>query len=80
VIIGVADQGAGIPLDEQDKIFERFHRRPDEETGRGDGFGLGLYIARMLVEAQGGKIWVQSAPTKGSCFYFSLNEMADVDE
>jgi len=80
VIIGVADQGAGIPLDEQDKIFERFHRRTDQETGRGDGFGLGLYIARMLVEAQGGRIWVQSAPRKGSCFYFSLNEMADVDE
>jgi PAS domain S-box-containing protein len=80
VIIGVADQGAGIPLDEQDKIFERFHRRTDEEMGRGDGFGLGLYIARMLVEAQGGRIWVQSAPRKGSCFYFSLNKMADVDE
>jgi PAS domain S-box-containing protein len=80
VIIGVADQGAGIPPDEQDKIFERFHRRPDQETGSGDGFGLGLYIARMLIEAQGGKIWVQSAPRKGSCFYFSLDKMADVDE
>lgn len=80
VIIGVADRGVGIPSDEQDKIFERFHRRPNEEMGRGDGFGLGLYIARMLVEAQGGTIWVQSAPTKGSCFYFSLNKMAGVDE
>jgi len=80
VVIGVADQGAGIPLDEQDKIFERFHRRHDQETGSGDGFGLGLYIARMLIEAQGGKIWVQSVPSKGSCFYFSLDKMANVDE
>jgi PAS domain S-box-containing protein len=80
VVIGVADQGVGIPSEELDTIFERFHRRPDQESGRRNGFGLGLYIARMLLEAQGGKIWVESEPRKGSRFYVSLKKMADLGE
>jgi PAS domain S-box-containing protein len=80
VIIGVADQGMGIPADELDKVFERFHRHPGRSSGGRDGFGLGLYIARTLVEAQGGEIWVESVAAKGSCFSFSMNKMADLGD
>ena len=68
----VADEGMGIPSDEQRRIFEKFYRLdPNMVQGIG-GTGLGLYICRELVERMGGKIWLESEKGKGSTFFFEL--------
>jgi K+-sensing histidine kinase KdpD len=72
VIINVSDKGAGIPSDLLDKVFERFYQRDAVVAGRKDGIGLGLSICKALVEAHGGKIWVESEIGRGSQFNFSL--------
>jgi two-component system sensor histidine kinase SenX3 len=72
VLIAVTDQGIGVPLDEQQRIFERFYRLdPGMATGVG-GTGLGLYIARRLVERMGGQLTVSSEPGNGSTFTIEL--------
>jgi signal transduction histidine kinase len=70
--IAVADSGVGIPPREVDKIFDRFHRIQGDLARRVGGTGLGLAICRGLIEAHGGRIWVQSEPGVGSTFTFSL--------
>jgi signal transduction histidine kinase len=72
VTVYVADQGIGIPAEEQARIFDRFHRVQSEQQRRTKGTGLGLYLARAIVEAHGGRIWVESMPGRGSVFIFSL--------
>ncbi len=68
----VADEGMGIPGDEQDRIFEKFYRLdPDMTQGIG-GTGLGLYICKELVERMSGRIWLESEEGKGSAFFFEL--------
>jgi two-component system sensor histidine kinase KdpD len=71
IVIGVADRGAGIDEDERAHIFDKFFRgrRYRFET---KGTGMGLAIAKGIVEAHGEKIWVESEPGQGSAFYFSL--------
>jgi PAS domain S-box-containing protein len=72
VTVYVADQGIGIPPEEQARIFGRFHRvqtGPHRDT---EGAGLGLYLAKAIVEAHGGRVWVESAPERGSIFMFAL--------
>lgn len=72
VIISVADEGIGIPLRDQEQVFDRFFR----VTGTSDkmirGTGLGLYICKTLIEAHGGQIWLDSKLGKGSRVTFSL--------
>ncbi len=68
----VRDQGAGIARDEIDKVFERFYRVDDQLTRRTQGTGLGLYLAKAIVEAHGGEISVKSQVSSGSTFYFTL--------
>ncbi len=71
VILGVVDTGPGIPKEAQEHLFEKFYRLPTaEETAQGTG--LGLAISRQIVEAHGGRIWVESDVGKGAAFYFSL--------
>jgi PAS domain S-box-containing protein len=70
VHISVRDFGKGITPEDQSRIFERFFRTRD--AGQKRGIGLGLYITRSLVEAHGGRVWVDSEPGKGSVFTFSL--------
>lgn len=70
VIISVIDQGIGIADTDLPHLFERFYR--GTTTRKAEGIGLGLYITKMLVEAQQGRIWVQSAPGCGSTFTFTL--------
>jgi PAS domain S-box-containing protein len=78
IVIGVADEGVGIPEEHIEHIFERFRRLPSSK--RGTGFGLGLHITKMLVEKQGGQIWVESEVGRGSCFYFALRKLGDFNE
>ncbi len=75
MLVEVADTGRGIPSDMHEQIFERFIRGDGASEGINSserGIGLGLAICKQLVERQGGKIWVESTPGKGSSFYFTL--------
>jgi signal transduction histidine kinase len=69
VLVTVTDTGSGIPKAELDTIFERF-RRLSEADRR--GLGVGLYIAKWIVEAHGGRIWAESQVGRGSTFCFTL--------
>lgn len=71
VVIAVADEGPGLTQAEIDGLFQRFHRLAATEH-RAAGLGLGLYVSRLLVEAQGGRVWVESTPGQGSTFYVAL--------
>ncbi len=70
--VGVSDQGIGISPENQPKLFQQFERLGVEVKGAIQGTGMGLRVCRILAEAHGGKIWVESALGKGSTFYFSL--------
>ncbi len=67
-----ADTGEGIPAEDLPNIFERFYRVDKSRARATGGSGLGLTIAKRLVEAHGGKIEVHSEPGKGSRFTFTL--------
>ena len=71
-IVTVADHGIGIPLDEQGRIFERFYRVDDQLSRQTQGSGLGLYLAKSIIDAHRGRMWVESVPGKGSAFLFAL--------
>ncbi|MBI4460424.1 MAG: PAS domain-containing protein [Acidobacteria bacterium] len=70
--LNVADTGIGVPAEEHSSIFEEFHQVGTTTKGVREGTGLGLAITKRLVERQGGKIWLKSAPGAGSRFYFTL--------
>ena len=74
VRVWVRDQGPGLPLAEQEHIWERFHRAKGVEvqSGTGVGLGLGLYISRIIVERHRGQIGVDSTPGQGATFWFTL--------
>jgi PAS domain S-box-containing protein len=69
-LVRIEDHGIGIASDVLPQLFERFYQGQD--PGVSTGLGLGLYIARMLVEAHGGRIWAESEPGQGSTFVISL--------
>jgi PAS domain S-box-containing protein len=71
VRVGVCNWGPGIPAEDLPLIFERFERGR-AQSGQIRGQGLGLYIARALVQAHGGRIWVESIPGKTTTFWFTL--------
>lgn len=71
-IVGVVDQGIGIAPEEQAKLFRRFYRVDNRLRRETQGAGLGLFLSRAIVEAQGGRIWVESQPGRGSRFFFTL--------
>ena len=72
VLFAVRDEGLGIPLHEQERIFEKFYRLDPNLTRGVGGTGLGLYICRELVRRMGGRIWVASREKEGSTFFFEL--------
>jgi len=72
VEVRVVDEGVGIPFAEQERIFRKFYRAESTVRDGGGGTGLGLFIARELVTAMGGRIWVESAEGEGSSFAFEL--------
>jgi signal transduction histidine kinase len=75
--VGVRDEGVGLTPEQQERVWGRFHRvagvgvRHDAGVS-GGGLGLGLYISRQLIEEQGGRVGVDSAPGQGSTFWFTL--------
>ncbi|MFM2032134.1 MAG: hypothetical protein RLZZ297_899 [Chloroflexota bacterium] len=71
-IVSVADHGIGIPADELGRVFDRFYRVDNRLRREQQGFGIGLFLAKAIVEAQKGQIWVESRPNQGSRFYFTL--------
>ena len=78
VTISVSDLGEGIAAEHREMIFDRFYRVQDGPASRRPGTGLGLYIARTLVEAMSGRIWVNSEVGAGTTFSFTLQRV-DVD-
>ncbi|MDD5397583.1 MAG: ATP-binding protein [Dehalococcoidia bacterium] len=72
VEISVSDSGEGIPANEINNIFERFHRVDKSRSRSTGGSGLGLTISRYIIEEHQGKIWARSELGKGSCFSFTL--------
>jgi two-component system phosphate regulon sensor histidine kinase PhoR len=70
VRFSVHDTGVGIPVEELERIFERFYKA--DRARSGGGTGLGLSISRHLVEAHGGRIWAESTEGDGSTFYFTI--------
>jgi len=71
VILFVKDEGVGIPIEHQTTIFERYFRVPSEHHNM-RGTGLGLSLVQEIVKAHNGRIWLDSAPGQGSCFYLKL--------
>jgi signal transduction histidine kinase len=71
LLVAVTDEGTGIPADALPYLFDRYYRVA-RQPQRATRFGLGLYIARAIVEAHGGRIWVESTPGAGSTFSFTL--------
>lgn len=72
VMIMIEDQGVGIPSEHREKVFELFHRVDTRTTRKFYGPGLGLFISKRIIEAHGGKIWVESGLLGGSKFVFTL--------
>jgi PAS domain S-box-containing protein len=68
-VVGVSDSGVGISSEDQRKLFEPFARL---ERSGGTGVGLGLVVCKRLVEAHGGRLWIESQPGKGSTFLFTI--------
>jgi signal transduction histidine kinase len=71
LVVSISDSGIGIPETELERIFDRSYRLDNGITGTA-GFGFGLYLCRVMVEAHGGRIWAGNRTQRGSIFRFSL--------
>jgi two-component system, OmpR family, sensor histidine kinase VicK len=74
VTFEVQDQGAGIPEDKLDLIFERFQQADASDSRLQGGTGLGLALCRGIINQHGGRIWAKSSPGSGSTFYFTVDQ------
>lgn len=72
IVFLVKDSGLGIPARQQSRIFEKFFRADNVQTHETDGTGLGLYIAKAIIEGHDGKLWFESVENTGTTFFFSL--------
>ncbi len=71
-VVSVKDEGTGIPPEAIPHLFERNYRAAEAARANAGGLGLGLYVAKGIIDAHGGSISVRSEPGKGSCFYVAL--------
>lgn len=76
-MVGVQDFGIGIEKEHLNHIFDRFHRVSDPEEKTYPGLGIGLYIAREIIQRHGGKLTVESKKGEGSLFSFTLPATPD---
>ena len=72
VAVEIVDSGEGIPPEDMAHVFDRLYRGEKSRTRQGDGAGLGLAIAKAIVEAHGGRIWVENVQPQGARFVFTL--------
>ena len=72
VLITVKDTGLGIPAKQQSRMFEKFFRADNVQTADTEGTGLGLYIAKAIIEGHGGKMWFESEENVGTTFFIEL--------
>jgi len=70
--VSVADQGIGIPKNQQERIFERFYQIDGSPRRRFGGTGMGLAIIKRILEAHDGQVWVESELGQGSTFYITI--------
>ena len=80
VEIRVSDSGPGIPEASRESVFDMFVRIGGEQADRRRGLGLGLYLCRVIVQAHGGRIWVEESNTGGACFCFTLPAKEATDD
>jgi len=78
--VSVKDNGLGIPIDQQERIFTKFFRAANAMKIDTEGSGLGLFIAKNIVEAHGGRIWFESKEGEGTTFYFALPVVSSNEE
>jgi len=72
LLISISDNGCGIPVDSQDKIFTKFFRSDNARSEHTDGTGLGLYIVKSILDHIGGEVWFWSKEKEGAIFYFTI--------
>ncbi|MEI6378847.1 MAG: ATP-binding protein [Candidatus Falkowbacteria bacterium] len=78
-VLQIKDQGIGIPFEDQAKVFSKFFRSSEAVKMQAEGSGLGLYLALMIVESSGGRLWFESAgKNKGTTFFISFSEVGMV--
>ncbi len=77
IVVQVQDSGVGISQDDIANLFQKYQQSASGKTSEHKGTGLGLVISKMIVEAHGGKIWVESEEEKGTTFTFTLPVDAD---
>ena len=70
--IEIEDEGIGIPKEEQTLIFKRFYRSKSETVKRADGWGIGLYLSRRILEEEGGSLFMRQGKERGSIFIVHL--------
>jgi two-component system sensor histidine kinase KdpD len=69
VVTSIRDHGSGLPENDLERVFEKFYRTDSSDSQDAYGYGLGLYVCRLLVEAQGGRIWAENHPHGGRSFH-----------
>ena len=72
VVVSIRDEGPGLPQEDLERVFEKFYRADSSDSQSAYGYGLGLYVCRSLVEAQGGRVWAENHPSGGAIFSISL--------
>ncbi len=71
-VFSIRDTGLGIPAAQQSRVFQKFFRADNVQTAETDGTGLGLYIAKAIIEGHGGRVWFKSEENKGTTFSFFI--------